>query len=298
VELASLPPSGRQVRCRRCETIWRAEPSHADKVLAAAAAIAPDANEVPAAETISQSADEIASIDAGPGEGQFAAHVGGNDSIPNGEAGEDFSGGEGERAELRAPPIVPGGLGESHSAVEVEGVRSADEPPEDIESVAARRQQRKASGSALRWPLSSLQTAILALALVSTIVIGWRNDVVRALPQTASFYALLRLPVNLRGLTFEDVVTSTEQHDGVPILVVEGNIFNGVRKIEEVPRLRLIVRNAARQEIYSWTVVPSRAALSPGEALAFRSRLASPPADAQDLVVRFVNRRDMIAATR
>lgn len=118
------------------------------------------------------------------------------------------------------------------------------------------------------------------------------------MPQTASFYALLRLPVNLRGLTFEDVVTSTEQHDGVPILVVEGNIFNGVHKIEEVPRLRLIMRNAARQETYSWTVVPSRPALSPGEALAFRSRLASPPADAHGLVVRFVNRRDIVAATR
>ena len=301
VELASLPPSGQQVRCRRCQTIWRAEPSHADKVLAAAAAIAPDASEVPAAETISRSADEIASIDAGPGEGQFAAYVRGNGSILDGAAGEDFSGGEGERAEVEAPPIVPGGLGESHSAVEVEDVRSAEvesEPAEDIESVAARRQQRKAKGSALRWLLSSVQTAILALALVGTILIGWRNDVVRALPQTASFYALLRLPVNLRGLTFEDVVTSTEQHDGVPILVVEGNIFNGVHKIEEVPRLRLIVRNAARQEIYSWTVVPSRAALSPGEALAFRSRLASPPADAHDLVIRFVNRRDMVAATR
>ena len=120
----------------------------------------------------------------------------------------------------------------------------------------------------------------------------------RALPQTASFYALLRMPVNLRGLTFENVTTFTEQHDGVPILVVEGNVFNGVRKVEEVPRLKFIVRNLARQETYSWTVVPARASLSPGEALGFRSRLASPPADAHDLVIRFVNRRDIVAANR
>ena len=97
------------------------------------------------------------------------------------------------------------------------------------------------------------------------------------------------MPVNLRGLTFEDVATITEQHEGVPILVVEGNVFNGVRKIEDVPRLKFIVRNAARQEIYSWTAVPSRASLSPGEALGFRTRLASPPPDAHDLVIRFVN---------
>ena len=296
-----MPPNGRQVRCRHCKTIWRAEPSHADKVLAAAAAIAPAADDLAPAQTISQSADEMASADAGPGEGQFAADAGENDTIPDGAAGEDLSGGEDEGAEVQAPPIVPSDVVESHSAVEVEDVRPAEiesEPAEDIETAAAKRQRNKAKNSALRWPLSSVQTAILALGLMSTIVIGWRNDIVRALPQTASFYALLRMPVNLRGLTFEDVTTFTEQHDGVPILVVEGNVFNGVRKVEEVPRLKFIVRNLARQEIYSWTVVPSRASLSPGEALGFRSRLASPPADAHDLVIRFVNRRDIVGATR
>ena len=150
----------------------------------------------------------------------------------------------------------------------------------------------------MRWPLSLLQTGILALALIDVILIGWRSDVVHAMPQTASFYSLLRMPVNLRNLTFNDVTTSMEQHDGVPILVVEGNIFNAARKPEDVPRLKFVVRNAARQEIYSWTAVPSRASLAPGEAVGFRTRLASPPADAHDLVLRFVNRRDMVAAGR
>src|ERR1700675_273533 len=42
VELASLQPNGRQVRCVRCRAIWRAAPSHADKLLAAADAIGPE----------------------------------------------------------------------------------------------------------------------------------------------------------------------------------------------------------------------------------------------------------------
>src|ERR1700726_3307697 len=42
VELASLQPNGRQVRCVRCRAIWRAAPSHADKLLAAAEAIGPE----------------------------------------------------------------------------------------------------------------------------------------------------------------------------------------------------------------------------------------------------------------
>ena len=41
VEVASLRPNGRRVRCVRCRTIWQAELSHADKLLAAADALGP-----------------------------------------------------------------------------------------------------------------------------------------------------------------------------------------------------------------------------------------------------------------
>ena len=40
VELASLGPFGRQVRCSRCRAVWHASPAHADRLLAAAEAIA------------------------------------------------------------------------------------------------------------------------------------------------------------------------------------------------------------------------------------------------------------------
>jgi hypothetical protein len=106
------------------------------------------------------------------------------------------------------------------------------------------------------------------------------------------------MPVNLRGLTFDGLATTTEQHDGVPILVVEGNIVNVTGKTSSVPHLRFAVRNAAHQEIYSWTAVSSRAILPPGEAVAFRSRLASPPPDAHDVMVRFVNRYDILNGNR
>jgi hypothetical protein len=148
------------------------------------------------------------------------------------------------------------------------------------------------------WPLSWLQSGLLALAMINLFLVVWRSDGVRAMLQTASLYAMLGLPVNLRDLTFDNVVTAIEQHDGVPILVIEGNVYNSTRKPEDVPRLKFIVRNAARQEIYSWAAVPTRNVLQPGEAEPFRARLAAPAADAHDLVIRFVNRRDILAETR
>jgi hypothetical protein len=65
-----------------------------------------------------------------------------------------------------------------------------------------------------------------------------------------------------------------------------------------MPHLRFAVRNAARQEIYSWTAVPPRPLLPAGQGVAFHTRLASPPPDAHDVVVRFLNRNDILAGAR
>jgi predicted Zn finger-like uncharacterized protein len=302
VELKSLSSNGRQVRCARCRTVWRAEPSHADKLVLAAAAIAPDGDEGVGEAAMSASADALEGADGG----SLPSAAAPDDTSPAPDSGRhdvataDPSEEDGYAPAIDAPPIAPIDFDKGRSGHDRDGAH-ADEPArevEDIESVAARRQRLRSKASSLRWPLSLVQTGILALALVDIVLIGWRSDVVRALPQTASFYAMLRLPVNLRNLTFNDVATSMEQHEGVPILVVEGNIFNTAGKTEGVPRLKFIVRNAAHQEIYAWTAVPARATLGPGEGLGFRTRLASPPASAHDLVVRFLNRRDIVGGSR
>jgi hypothetical protein len=167
-------------------------------------------------------------------------------------------------------------------------------PNEDVETVAARRARhnRLRSGS---WLKPGLPAVILILVALNASLIAWRLDVVRLLPQTASIYAAIGLPVNLRGLAFDSVRMSRAEHEGIGVLVVEGSIVNVTGRPVEVPRLRLAVRNEARNEVYSWTALPNRSILAPGETLPFRSRLASPPADASEVQVRFFNRRDILA---
>ena len=53
------------------------------------------------------------------------------------------------------------------------------EPLEDIETYAARRNKRRLRRPSLHWPLSNLQSGILALLIVDAILVGWRSDVVR-----------------------------------------------------------------------------------------------------------------------
>jgi hypothetical protein len=179
---------------------------------------------------------------------------------------------------IDAPPLAP----------------SEQSPAEDIESVAARRAQRQ-EAHRLRWERSMWTSGILTLVALNLMLIGWRSDVVRWLPQTASLYAAIGLPVNLRGLVFANVTTERETNDGVEVLVVQGTIVNAFKRPVEVPRLRFSVRYQSGYEVYSWTALPNRNVLLPGETLPFSSRLASPPREGDRVEVRFFNRRDLSA---
>jgi predicted Zn finger-like uncharacterized protein len=307
VDVATLRPNGRQVRCVRCRTVWHAALSHADRLIAAAEALAPVRRTVEAvAEASAEAAGQelppehfdAATSAASEQSSDIAAFEAPADGTPSESAGAATSD---DSPEMESPPIAPDDLETDRPPAEVEAEEFAvgrEERPEAVESVAARRFPRRSKARGWRWSLSRLQWGILALIVLDAIVIGWRVDFVRILPQTASFYAWIGLPVNLRGLDFDSLATSTEQHENVPILVVEGDVVNNTHKIADVPHLRFSVRNAAHQEIYSWTAAPPRAILPPGEGVAFRTRLASPPPDAHDVLVRFLNRSDMMAGAR
>lgn len=312
VDVASLRPDGRRVRCVRCRAVWHAELPRREKLLAAAEALAPAGKAVeavakagvdaPVPEPLAQEPEVIAGADPGPTAKQSVSD--GPADAPSSDLAEEEASvavASDTPVEIESPPIAPDAIEADRPAAEDNStalLAASSEPPEDVETVAARRYPQQGQRRRLRWPLSQLQSIILALIVADAIVVGWRADFVRAMPQMASFYAFLGLPVNLRGLEFEDLATATEQHEGVPILVIGGHVVNVTGKTEIVPHLRFAVRNAARQEIYSWNVVPPRTALPPGQALAFRTRLASPPPDAHDVLVRFVNRYDILTGTR
>jgi hypothetical protein len=190
----------------------------------------------------------------------------------------------------------------------VDGESSAQSADSDWPSVAgddleatARRQSwlrkllpRPRTG-APRKPLVSLPTYCAAMGALVLALIIWRVDVVRLLPQTATFYKLVGLEVNLRGLMFKDVKITTETVEGKPVLVIEGVITGETRKAVELPRLRFSVRDAQGAEIYAWNTVLEQPVLKPGERAWFKSRLASPPPEGRHIDIRFFNKRDLAA---
>jgi len=139
----------------------------------------------------------------------------------------------------------------------------------------------------------NLPTACTAMAALVLALIIWRVEVVRLLPQTAMFYKMVGLEVNLRGLMFKDVKITSETVDGKAVLVIEGVIVGEGRKPVELPRLRFSVRDAQGAEIYAWNAVLEQAVLKPGERAWFKSRLASPPPEGRNIDVRFFSKRDL-----
>src|SRR5262249_36667076 len=109
----------------------------------------------------------------------------------------------------------------------------------------------------------------------------------------ATFYKMVGLEVNLRGLLFRDIKVSTETVEGKPVLVIEGAIVGATKKPVDIPRLRFAVRDAQGAEIYAWNTVLEQTVLNPGERAFFTSRLASPPPEGRNIDIRFFNKRDI-----
>lgn len=272
VDAASLG-TGRPVRCARCRTVWF------ENAREPALAAPPLDMDWPA---------EAFEAEASPEPQALGSDI--QMSMPAGEPIRDLEGRPVAVAD--APPLAP------LDTTRPPAAEGSTAPPEDIESFAARRTRLDAARRRGRWPLSLMTTLCLGLFAVNAALIVWRVEVVRLTPQTASLYAAIGLPVNLRGLVFDGVTSTTEAHDGATVLVVEGTIVSQALAAVEVPWLRFALRDDTGQETYAWTSQPPHSALAPGDRMSFRSRLASPPQNGRDVMVRFLNRRDAVDGAR
>jgi predicted Zn finger-like uncharacterized protein len=122
---------------------------------------------------------------------------------------------------------------------------------------------------------------------------GWfgRTSIVALWPPAAELYALLGVPVQRPdplGLRIEGVHSSTTTEGSTTVLVVTGQINNPTHDVKPVPKIRVGLRNAERQEIYHWVFAADDSQLAPEGKLAFTTKLPGPPAEARDLTVDFV----------
>ena len=274
---ATLGSAGRTVRCSRCKETWLARSEDAIEMAAAmpstmansAQSAAPAANDA-AAEWEALAREE---------EGQDAPVV----DSPSISAGWPA---EGEDS-------LPGGGSDWPSAARQDAENHEEIPITTHRQRLARLFRLPSLPRIPFMPSFGLPTACAAMGALILALMIWRADVVRLLPQTATFYKMVGLEVNLRGLAFKDIKITNETVDGKPVLVIEGTIIGQTKNPVELPRLRFSVRDAQGAEVYAWNAVLEQSVLKPGERAYFKSRLASPPPEGRNIDVRFFNKRDL-----
>lgn len=271
IKLETLGSAGRNVRCSRCKEIWLARPEDAVAVNAAAQAMAGGGEPSPgsdvAAEWEAMAQQEEAQEPPVVDSPSISADLPSEDDAPLHRHDWAAPAGEDAEDELAAPSRRPPWLPRRLRLPRVPRLGGRSTP--------------------------GLPTACAAMGALALALIIWRAEIVHLLPQTALFYRTAGLEVNLRGLAFTDVTVTRETIEGKPALVIEGMIVGASRKPVELPRLRFAVRDAQGAEIYAWNTVLEQTALRPGERAAFKTRLASPPAEGRNIDIRFFNKRDL-----
>ncbi len=317
IDPASVGPNGRAVRCARCRSTWFVNPAEAPNVSAFVSGVIAEA-EADAQNGKTTSPPPV--FDASPSTAPEPPADEPPSLVPGAEAAFDpppdapsyeprsFDALADEHADA-APPVVAGDalepptIADAPSLVPPDdqdallGAGTAAGDSDDSANYAARRARMRAKQQKdrrnSRWTI-----LILILFGMNIAIIAGRHQIVRYLPQTASLFASIGLPVNLRNLEFDDIKISKETQDGVSILIIEGKIVNTAGTATDVPRLRFAARNASGQEVYTWSMQPTRSILGPGDSLPFVSRLAAPPADAVDILVRFFTKQDVASGMK
>lgn len=173
---------------------------------------------------------------------------------------------------------------------------------EDIESLAARRGEGAGKKGRLIdfGPGSRMAGFGKVAAIAAAFILGLagataglylgRDSVVSALPGAARLYAAAGYPVNLRGLEFVNVTFEQGVENGLSVLAIRGEVMNITDAALPVPEIRFALRNDSDLEIYHWTGKAQALELPPAGKAPFLTRLATPPATAASVQVRFVGR--------
>jgi predicted Zn finger-like uncharacterized protein len=279
INLATLGAAGRTVRCSRCKEVWLARPEDAVERAPAVSAMAE------------------------------AGQPAGNNAEADAAAEWEALARQEETQDTQDTPVVDSPSISADWPTEGEGASGGSGAgwPSVAREDAERHEDAVAGGSSRfaslfqppplppipGMPTVSLPVACAAMGALVLALVIWRAEMVRVLPQTATFYKMVGLEVNLRGLAFRDIKITNETVDGKPVLVIEGMIVGETKKPVELPRLRFSVRDEQGAEIYAWNAVLEQPVLKPGEHAYFKSRLASPPPEGRNIDVRFFNKRDL-----
>lgn len=137
------------------------------------------------------------------------------------------------------------------------------------------------------FTLGRLLIGLIVVGIIAAVVA--RASVVAQWPAAAKVYSMVGLTVGPPGLGVELRKTSPRRdvENGVPVLIVEGEVANISDVAVDVPKIRVILRDQAENEVQSWTFSVTEPRLAPGTSEAFRTSILRPSTSAAKVSVEF-----------
>jgi predicted Zn finger-like uncharacterized protein len=181
---------------------------------------------------------------------------------------------------------APEPVAAEHGALD-SGTTPKVQEAQSVSEKVLRRSRGAAFAQSVGWA-----ALIFLIGAIGWGTIHYRETIAAVWPQSASFYAVLGLPVNVRGITLTNIAYKQDYEDGQPVLSVTGKIVNVSKRDQPVPEIRVVLLDDAKRELYHWTFDAGIPALKPGSESPFVTRLSSPPPEARNLNVRFAEAGD------
>jgi predicted Zn finger-like uncharacterized protein len=120
---------------------------------------------------------------------------------------------------------------------------------------------------------------IIVLAGIVAVGLWWtRERVVGRWPAAAHYYQMFGIPVETAqgSFDFHNVTPSRDTENGLPTLVIQGEVVNVSRVARQVPKLKVTLLDSNSHELQSWDFTVSDDRLLPGASVPFRTSIAQP----------------------
>jgi hypothetical protein len=119
------------------------------------------------------------------------------------------------------------------------------------------------------------------------VFFGGREAAVTAIPDLASLYDALGMPVNLEGIAIEDVTAERAPGSDGSVIAVSGKIRNVSGAPQNVPPLVAILYDSAKVAAGSRSFAAPAETVAVNEEAPFLLKLENVPPQAVEVVVRF-----------
>nr|WP_290922107.1 FxLYD domain-containing protein [Hyphomonas sp. 34-62-18] len=165
--------------------------------------------------------------------------------------------------------------------------RPATPAPHELYREKLRESRREKS----RWAalMSWLVIGLIFIALTAAFFF-FRNEVVKAWPQSAAAYRLFGLEVNRFGLEFDGVVHTRTFNDTIPIVTVTGRAVNVAKSTIETPGVRVDLKDEGGEIVATRYSYVTPVELAPGAVGQFGVVVEPTPIESYEIELTFVDR--------